>query len=323
MKNELLVTVGVITYNSSRYIKEALDSVKNQTYSNIELLISDDCSTDNTVDVIKEWIQDNQETILFPIRLITADKNTGTSGNNNRILCEANGEWLKIIAGDDALPRDSIQNYVEYVLEHDNCYAAFSDELVFLDTINSESISTRRIGLSRIAFGAKATAKDQYRISSKQPIGFGPTFFAKVNLVKEVGGFDERFPLIDDVPLFIKITKHGVKIHYIPKPLVYYRININSVSHQKSDNSYFSKSRVLAIQEYRLEYFKENLSGVWLLLFKMSFFLQNLVIVNGNDVTSFRCRCAITLQKILDPIDWYSRIINHVDKAYKILYKKQ
>ena len=42
MKNELLVTVGVITYNSSRYVKEALDSVKNQTYSNIELLISDD-----------------------------------------------------------------------------------------------------------------------------------------------------------------------------------------------------------------------------------------------------------------------------------------
>lgn len=49
-----LVSVVVITYNSSKYIVETLNSVKKQTYKNIELIITDDCSTDNTVSVIKD-----------------------------------------------------------------------------------------------------------------------------------------------------------------------------------------------------------------------------------------------------------------------------
>ena len=53
----MLVSISVITYNSSKYILDTLDSVKAQTYPNLELVISDDCSTDNTIDLCKDWVK--------------------------------------------------------------------------------------------------------------------------------------------------------------------------------------------------------------------------------------------------------------------------
>ncbi len=54
-----LVSVCIITYNSAKFVVEALESIKSQTYKNIELIISDDCSTDNTIELCKQWISDN------------------------------------------------------------------------------------------------------------------------------------------------------------------------------------------------------------------------------------------------------------------------
>ena len=56
-----LVSVAVIAYNSEKYILETLDSVKEQTYDNIELVISDDCSTDNTVKICRHWASQNAQ----------------------------------------------------------------------------------------------------------------------------------------------------------------------------------------------------------------------------------------------------------------------
>ena len=95
-----LVSISVITYNSSKYVIETLDSAKAQTYQNIELIISDDCSTDNTVEICKNWINDNKERFVRT-ELITVKKNTGISPNCNRANNAANGEWIKEIAGDE------------------------------------------------------------------------------------------------------------------------------------------------------------------------------------------------------------------------------
>ncbi|MDR0890977.1 MAG: glycosyltransferase [Endomicrobium sp.] len=55
MENNPLVSVCVITYNSSKYVLETLESIKTQTYQNIELIVSDDCSTDDTVEVCENY----------------------------------------------------------------------------------------------------------------------------------------------------------------------------------------------------------------------------------------------------------------------------
>ncbi|MBH2024900.1 MAG: glycosyltransferase, partial [Flavobacteriales bacterium] len=78
-----LVSVVVITYNSSKYVMETLESVKAQTYENIELIISDDGSTDHTIEMCRVWLAQNNN--RFPkTKLLTVEENTGIPANCNR-----------------------------------------------------------------------------------------------------------------------------------------------------------------------------------------------------------------------------------------------
>ena len=60
INEDALISIVVITYNNSNYIEETLESIKSQTYNNIELIVSDDCSTDKTVEITEEWIDKNE-----------------------------------------------------------------------------------------------------------------------------------------------------------------------------------------------------------------------------------------------------------------------
>ncbi len=71
-----LISVPVVTYNSSKTVLETLDSIYNQTYENLELIVSDDCSTDNTVDICQEWINAHKERFVRT-ELLVDEKNTG------------------------------------------------------------------------------------------------------------------------------------------------------------------------------------------------------------------------------------------------------
>lgn len=98
-KENSLVSVVLITYNSSKYVLDTLESVKNQTWDNIELIISDDGSTDNTTAICSNWLSENQNR-FYNALLITVDENTGIPSNCNRGLRATKGEWLKTISGD-------------------------------------------------------------------------------------------------------------------------------------------------------------------------------------------------------------------------------
>ena len=124
-KNEQpLVSVRVVTYNSSKTVEETLDSIYNQTYSNIELIISDDCSKDNTVAICRNWIELHKERFVRT-EMITVDKNTGVTGNVNRSEEACKGVWVKGIAGDDVLMPNCIQIYMEYVNNHPETVVLF------------------------------------------------------------------------------------------------------------------------------------------------------------------------------------------------------
>lgn len=68
-----LVSVSIITYNSSSTILETLDSIYSQSYQNIELIVSDDCSTDNTVEICKKWIDEHKDRFVR-VELLTVEK---------------------------------------------------------------------------------------------------------------------------------------------------------------------------------------------------------------------------------------------------------
>lgn len=90
-----IVSVIMPSYNTAPYIAESIQSVLNQSYTNWELIIVDDCSSDNTDDVVKPYLADGR------IKYLKNEKNSGAAVSRNRALCEASGRWIAFLDSDD------------------------------------------------------------------------------------------------------------------------------------------------------------------------------------------------------------------------------
>lgn len=98
MQDKALVTIICLCYNQQEFVLESLDSVINQDYKNIELIIVDDCSTDNSKSIIENWLADNPG-----IPLIANTTNLGITKAFNQALQLANGDYIIDLAADDIL----------------------------------------------------------------------------------------------------------------------------------------------------------------------------------------------------------------------------
>ena len=122
-----LVTIGVLSYNNARFIIETLDSIKAQTYSNIELIIVDDCSKDNSVVLITEWLNEHR----YPAEFIVNEKNLGICKSLNIILSKANGKYFVPFSSDDIMMAGRIENEVNtFEGQGDEVGAIYSDAYV-------------------------------------------------------------------------------------------------------------------------------------------------------------------------------------------------
>ncbi len=108
MVSDILVSVVVITYNSAKYVIETLESVKDQTYKNIELVVADDASTDDTLTLVKQWVDANKGR-FSGYKVVESEINTGIAPNLNRGIMAATGAYIKPIAGDDLLLNNCIR----------------------------------------------------------------------------------------------------------------------------------------------------------------------------------------------------------------------
>ena len=219
-----LVSVAVITYNSGRYVLETLESIKSQTYENIELIISDDCSSDNTISICKNWLEGNKQRFKR-VCLLVADKNTGIPANVNRSVAASEGVWYKGIAGDDILLPDAIEKYIQYICANEVATVVFAKSYAFHET-KSHSIVEEPYGDSNSAvFFNNQTAREQYLSFLKDEAkcgGGSPTSFVKRELFITYP-LNEAYRGFDDVPEYIKLTKNGIHCNYMDEFTVRYR----------------------------------------------------------------------------------------------------
>jgi alpha-1,3-rhamnosyltransferase len=250
-----LVSVAVFSYNSAKYIKDTLESVYNQTYQKIELIISDDGSSDETVKFCQKWIDENKQRFIRA-ELITSPYNTGIPANCNRGLYAAKGEWIKLIAGDDILIKDCIENNLKFL-------EAKKEPVSFLfsrfKVLKGNTIVDDH---PRIAFYKKfecnfhKTTQKQFLALTNVLFVPAPTGFFNRNSLMRLNGFDESFLLAEDFPMWLKATSYGFKLHFNPSYTVIWRISNTSLSeiynknyvylNIKAINKYFSiKKRIL------------------------------------------------------------------------------
>lgn len=229
--NYPLVSVVVITYNSESFISETLNSVKLQTYNNIELIISDDHSTDGTVSYIKSWMKEKSDCFVR-VELVETPTNTGVAPNINRGIKKATGEWIKVLSGDDKLLPNSIQDYIEFTSKHPRCNICFGklhfygeDEI----QVNKAKAQYEECYYTYI----KSEFPRQWRKIQESLFVPGPGLFYKKDLWSKVGGFDERFPFADEYPFTYNVLESGERIYFLDKEVYGYHIRKGSLCREK------------------------------------------------------------------------------------------
>jgi glycosyltransferase involved in cell wall biosynthesis len=123
---EPLVSVLLPTYNSERYIRQALDSVLSQSYPNIELVISDDASSDRTPEIVAEYQMRYPEVI----KLFLQEKNLGVTRNCNFILQHCSGDHIVFFAGDDLLYENCVADSVAAIEKGGHAMVFHSNDFV-------------------------------------------------------------------------------------------------------------------------------------------------------------------------------------------------
>mgnify|MGYP002761638084 CR=1 FL=1 len=119
-----LVSIIMPSWNTARFIRESIDSVRNQTYTNWELLIVDDCSTDNTDEIVASYSDER-------IRYFKNEKNSGAALTRNRAMREARGEWIAFLDSDDLWTTEKLERQLQFMKE--NNYVFSYHEYVKID----------------------------------------------------------------------------------------------------------------------------------------------------------------------------------------------
>jgi glycosyltransferase involved in cell wall biosynthesis len=266
-----MVSIIVITFNSSKYVLETLESAKAQTYQNTELIVSDDCSTDNTVEICQKWMDENKNR-FYRAEILTTKSNSGVSANCNRGLKAANGKWLKIIAGDDILFPDCIESNIKFLQQSNEKILFLFSRYKFLVGTEFVDDHPRTSYFNKNENKYNGSARHQFFSLIKEVFVCAPTGFLNKEALLKLDGFDESFPDMEDYPMWLKATSNGNKLFFNPVETVIYRFHDLSISEQvyekfvylniKAINKYFKlKYRILFPLNYidfRLDYFNRK-----------------------------------------------------------------
>lgn len=227
-----LVSIIVITYNSAKFVLETLESARAQTYQNIELIISDDGSTDDTVQICRDWLKENSDRFVHS-QLLTVEQNTGIPANCNRGVIASKGEWIKLIAGDDQLRENCIECNIFYIASHKEVEVLQTVSRFYYDTFtDNHFFSTAPNDTSFFDL----SAVEQYKCLLRRNHIIAPSTLVKKSCIERVGGFDEDFKLMEDYTMWLSLTKSGIKVYFLDIETVNYRIHSQSVQRNGKGN---------------------------------------------------------------------------------------
>lgn len=200
--NGALVSVIIPLYNRENTIQRAVDSVLNQTYTDIEVLVVDDGSTDHSVLMLHKYIDDDR------VKVFCQKQNRGANAARNRGIREAKGEYIAFHDSDDAWVPDKLEKQLK-CMETENYDVCFSSFKRFF-TNSSQVVPDISEQLSSIVV--------RERLKTGNVVGT-PTLVVHRNVVKAIGMFDEEMPRLQDYEYAIRIAKK-FDFGFVNEPLV-------------------------------------------------------------------------------------------------------
>lgn len=244
-----LVTVIVCVFNAEETIEETLESILKQTYKNIELVISDDCSTDSSSDIYNTWV--NKHTSEF-VRIKTCKTpcNAGVVANLNNALRHATGKYIKAISADDIMLNNCIEDNLNYLRSHS--FGILFSKVGFIG--DREFIEERRLPeiYERLYRYLRISDLEKRRRNLIINFGFPTTslFFSYETFKREFGEFDIRFPFWEDGPFFYKMLANDVTFGFMDKETTLYRVERKSMSNAYNNSNMVSYGSFMSLRDY-------------------------------------------------------------------------
>ena len=235
-----VVTVIILTYNKAHLISESIKSVFAQKFTNLEIIVIDDASTDNTKDCLAPFLKNKQ------IRFIQNKKNIGISKSRNYGISLAKGKFVAMLDGDDAwLDCDKLTKQVKYLEENPEC-GAVGTWLIQIDEYGRN--------IKKIAY----KEKDEFLRKSilyRNPIAHSSVLFRR-DIVQSVGGYDNSLATMEDHDLWLKIGVQNT-IATLPIYALGYRVYQGNITKSR-------KIRI-ALDELRVVWrHRRNYQGIYL-----------------------------------------------------------
>lgn len=247
MSSEPLVSVCIPAYNSSAYIEETIRSVMAQEYQNIELIVVDDRSSDDTVCIVKHLQEEDDR-----IKLFENEKNLGMSGNWSRCLELCQGEFVKLICADDMIEPNALKLEAKALMEHPTVNLVESDTR--LVDINGKTIGRfKRYHKSGVVDGKKI-AKTSLMLNNF--FGAPVDNMIRRSILAKTGYFDPDFTYILDFDMWIRIACTG-NVYIIHELL-----NRFQVRNDSNTGVMIRSKRKVYVTEHRRLVEKHAVSGV-------------------------------------------------------------
>ncbi len=224
LMTQLKVSVIMPAYNHARYIDKALQSIADQTHKNIELIVINDGSSDQTGPIISAFIHDHPDmTIQY-----CEQQNKGVCQTLNTGLEKASGDYIALLASDDYWCPERLAVQLEFMENNKNIGMVFSDTWMFKEgSPESYRWSDYKSGLDKL-FKNGIQNVDFYRILLTQPLIPALTVLIRKNVLADVGCFDESL-VYEDSDFWLRIAML-YPIAYLNRPLAFYRLHEANVS---------------------------------------------------------------------------------------------
>lgn len=213
IENQSLVTIVMPAYNCEKYVVEAINSVLAQTYKNWELLVLDDGSKDNTLQIIEEFSQKDPR-----IKALRNRKNIGVSATRNRGIGLASGDWIAFLDSDDMWEPFKLEK--QFKVENEN-----SAEFIFTGSsyINEEGEPFN--GMFEVPRRLTYKKLRNQNVISCSSVLVKKKYFKNIKMEKD--------EMHEDYAVWLRILKLGVTAYGVNEPLLIYRISRNSKSGNK------------------------------------------------------------------------------------------
>jgi glycosyltransferase involved in cell wall biosynthesis len=222
MKNNPMLSIIMTNFNYSKWIGQAIHSVLSQTYSPTEMIIVDDGSTDNSVEIIKEYQKKHKN-----LKLLQNEKNMGVMYSLKRCLNEISGEYVYPISSDDYVLPDFFEKTMGLLIKYPGAGLCFSDLEVFDNGSNRKMIISHHLASKALYY----SPKDLVRILKKEPFTciLGPTVIFKHTALIEAGGYIPELKWSSDAFAYHVIGfRYGAC--YMPEALSAQRIHTGQYS---------------------------------------------------------------------------------------------